>query len=150
MVQCANSNTHLPGCAEKQRRNTTTSKHPETQQNLTLYSSRHFLQPKNPKLFSELSDQLAKNQTVAYDIQRVCFSNALAFFSYWRKVHFDADPCREAWTAVLSNKLLAGSSTVTSTSCQCLNLQRLEFQTVTGLQPIRLPLLLFYKENLSG
>lgn len=44
----------------------------------------------------------------------------------------DADLCREPWTATFSNKPLACTSNVTSTSRQCLNLQRLECQQWQG------------------
>lgn len=76
MAQSANSNTHLPGCAEKQSRNTTASKHPETQQSLTLYLSRHFFpKSRNPKLFSALSD-IKKNSGIWYSdiLLFKCFS----------------------------------------------------------------------------
>lgn len=49
-----------------------------------------------------------------------------------------------------NNKPSVGSSAVTLTLCQHLNLQSVELQTETGLQPIRRSLLLFYRENLSS
>lgn len=48
-----------------------------------IYPDIFFPQTRNPKLFSALSDI---KKTVAYDIQTFCFSSALAFFSYWRKL----------------------------------------------------------------
>lgn len=76
MAESANSNTHLRGCAEKQSRNTTTSKRPETQQRLTLDSSRRlFPQSKNPQLFSALMDE---TKNTLYNIQTFSFQ---AFFS---------------------------------------------------------------------
>lgn len=119
-----------------------------------------FPQWRNPKLFSAASDK--KN---THKNSRIWYSDVLLFKRYRNvfilkmfarlvplfpihifdscklqttNVHSDAGLCQEPWAVVLSNKLLAGSSTVTSTLCQCLNLQRPDFQTVTGLQPIRL------------
>ncbi len=77
--QKAPTATHICLAVLKNSRNTAASKHPETQQSLTLYLSRLFFppQPRNPTLFSALSDQLAKNSSIWYS----CFSSALAFFS---------------------------------------------------------------------
>lgn len=78
-LESANSNTHLPGCAEKQKRNTMTSKHPETQQSLTLYLSRRpFPHSRNPELFSALMDKTKKN--TPYNIQTFSFQALLSFF----------------------------------------------------------------------
>lgn len=112
--------THIClGCAEKQRRNTTASKHPETQQSLTLYLSRlfsFFSHSQGIQSYSQHWVIKQKNSSIWYsDILLFLFILKRAFVPSfpihifdWCKhqttiVHFEAGLCREPWGAVLSN-----------------------------------------------
>lgn len=125
MARSANSNnTHLPGCAEKQSRNTTASKHPETQQSLTLYLSRRcFSTVKESKAILS-TEWSVGTKTGAYDIQTFLHLSILFILRKalpvlnphvpttclidvsfkQQNVHFDAGLCREPWAATWMQK----------------------------------------------